>query len=182
MAVMLAVTSLLFLLGSATELPATSVAAAPGAVEPEAVYYADEQIVDWYGLETFAVDAAAVALVAAGASLDSEELVGAGLITAGLGAPILHASKGRAGAAAGSVALRLGATVLLANLGASADCEGEFCALGNAALGAMAGYGAAALVDALFLSRATRTERRPRYVPRFTASAAGATVGVAGAF
>lgn len=178
---MLALTSLLFLLGGASELPATTFAA-PGTVEPEAFYYADERIVDWYGLETFAVDAAAVALVAAGTSIDSEAMVGAGLLTAGLGAPLLHASKGHTGAAVGSLALRLGATVILANLGATAGCDGDLCALGNAAIGAMAGYGAAALIDAVFLSRATHTERRARYVPRFTASAAGATVGVAGAF
>lgn len=178
---MLALSSLLLLLGGATELPATF-AAAPGTVEPEAVYDADREVVDWYGLETLAVDAAAVALVAVGAALDSEAAVGAGLITAGIGAPLLHASKGRTGVAVGSLALRLGATVVLANLGASASCDGEFCSLGNAAIGAMAGYGAAVLIDSVFLSRATHTERRRRYVPRFTASAAGATVGLAGAF
>lgn len=189
---MLAASALLVLLGNATApdptvAPITQDVAAPGLAlsEPEAVYYTDEEVSEWYGLSTLAVDGVALTTLVVGAEIDSSVLAGVGLIALGVGAPMVHASHGRNGAALGSMALRVGLTFGGAALGASsASCsdEEDFCGLGGAAVGGLTGFAVAVAIDHLLLARATRTVRTAHVVPRFSASADGAAFGVAGVF
>lgn len=60
---------------------------------------------------------------------------------------------------------------------AAADIRGAFG-------GALIGYGAAVIIDALFVARSTHAAptRAPRWSPTLAASPGGASVGVAGVF
>jgi hypothetical protein len=75
-----------------------------------------------------------------------------------LAPPIIHLAHGRAGIAAASLGLRLGAPLGGGFLGALAagDCGGDFCRLGGAALGFILGMVVATTIDAAVLSYETR--------------------------
>ena len=67
---------------------------------------------------------------------------------------------------------------------AMASCtEGEFlCGLGEAALGAMVGYGVAAVVDASLVARVTHRSRQRVIAPQVAVTADGVRVGLGGTF
>lgn len=120
----------------------------------------------WYRWQALVTDGAGVALFAAsGAASAHSQREATGLIYAGaatlvVGGPIVHAAHGRWGAAAGSLALRVGLPAL-ALLALNQPCEGE-CG-GQLLLGVFA-FTAPVALDAAALS----WERAP------AASAAGA--------
>lgn len=86
----------------------------------------------WYGWQTLATDGAALGVLALGlgAAADNQDVVRdvalvGWLGTYALGGPIVHAAHGRAGAALGSLGLRLAAPLTFAVISNStADCDG----------------------------------------------------------
>ena len=143
------------------------------------------EVEDRYGLEILAADGVGLAIMIAGGLAESEHVATAGVLALGLGPAAVHASHDNPGRAFGSVALRVALVGGGAMLGAaSASCyEGEwFCGLGETMVGALLGYGSAVIIDAAFVARSTRTERRPRWAPQVAASATGFRVGLGGEF
>jgi hypothetical protein len=168
---------------------------------------------EWYGWETLMTDGASGALVAAGLGTDDgaaqAPLVIAGLAGYGLGAPIVHAARGRWGLALADFGLRAGAVALggLVGLGVGGATEGSpppcnpraaFGCLGDAfygmdrlasatLVGASLGALAAATIDATVLSR-EKLRRKDEPAPSFSWSPTfsplkdGAAGGIAGTF
>jgi hypothetical protein len=131
----------------------------------------------WYGGTVLIVDAAsALALVA---------LPPAGVAGYGLGAPAVHVAHGRPGAAAGSLALRLGAVLWAIGLSMpTAECEdtGMNCGSGLEPVAPLLG---AIAVDAIFLSWKTPESSRaaaPAVLPAVAFRPGGGTVGLSGRF
>ncbi|MBK9036559.1 MAG: hypothetical protein IPL61_35805 [Myxococcales bacterium] len=174
----------------ATLATVTSVAAAQPSTTMSSTQGFEERtetvkVVDRYGLEVLAMDAAGLAIMVAGGAADNETAgwLGAGVVM--LGPAAMHLRHGDPGRAAGSVALRAGLIVGGAALGAAmATCGPEewFCGLGETMIGGLVGYGAAVVIDAGFIAQTTRTERRPRWTPQVAASSSGLRVGVGGVF
>jgi hypothetical protein len=101
-----------------------------------------------------------------------------------LGAPIVHASKGNWGRAAGSLALRTGAPILLGGIGAGLEnCSDEdfTCGLAGALVGGALGIVAAIVLDAAVLARDT-IEVQPKFLPTAGIHRNGAWLGLSGTF
>lgn len=141
----------------------------------------------WYGWKILAVDAASVAVLAAGADDGLFTTVGAGGLV--LGAPAVHLSHGHGGRALGSLGLRVAAPTVV-GLVALAACSNDdeegaaFGCLGHFAMGFTAGAGAAMIID---LVRATdeieaSPPAAPALAPVLAVSEAGAQLGLAGRF
>ena len=145
----------------------------------------------WYGWQTLLADgASASALLLAGVAYGAnmEELGGfLALSSVGgyvLGAPIVHASKGNWGRAGGSLAVRVGAPILLGGIGAGLEnCSDEefLCGVEGALVGGVVGIGAAIALDATVLARDT-IEIQPKFLPVAGVHRNGAWFGVTGAF
>jgi hypothetical protein len=109
-----------------------------------------------------------------------------------LGGPIVHVTHGRWGAAAGSLALRVGLPVAFALLGHELDrCspndDSDLCGVTGPALGAVLGIGAAMALDSAVLAREElRTSIPPsitmRLSPVIAIDSKRAFLGVAGSF
>jgi hypothetical protein len=146
----------------------------------------------WYGYELVLADGLGVGSLWLLASASHEHEAGGVLATVAAGSLLLtpafiHASHGRHGAAAASVALRLGLPLLGAVIGTSActDSGGENWCLGPPAVGFAAGALAAVAIDDIGLSWETRpvAPRAPRVQVGFAPRADhGMTFTVAGAF
>ncbi|HUQ04344.1 MAG TPA: hypothetical protein VM261_17715 [Kofleriaceae bacterium] len=147
---------------------------------------ADDDIDRGYGMQILAVDAAGIAMMIAGGSGESEQLMVAGMLVMGFGPGVVHAAHDRGGEALASVLIRPGATLGGAYLGVAmencGDQSGEFCGLGGALLGGVVGYGAAAIFDAAYLARTKKTPRAARFTPSVAASSSGFQVGLGGSF
>jgi hypothetical protein len=137
----------------------------------------DEPASSWYGWETLLSDAGAIGLWSFAAVLDeakyaspshdayqrgSDALVVGGFAVYGLGAPAIHALRGRPDAAGKSLALRLGLPVAgmaagllvgVASCGNGGDDEVP-CPVIPAALGFIAGGVTAMILDAAVIARA----------------------------
>jgi hypothetical protein len=145
----------------------------------------------WYGWQTLTADG--FALTCAFTSAAVGPAVGAvAIATYVLGGPIVHASHGRWGAAAGSLALRVGLPVTFALIGHELDqCkasdDSDVCGAGGPALGLVLGIGAAIAVDSAVLAR--EEVRAPpeaastlRLTPIVAIDSKRAFLGVAGEF
>lgn len=133
-----------------------------------------------------ASDGVAVALMIGALATDNEGLADASLVTAGLGAPMVHLAHGNPGRAVGSLALRAGATFGGLALGAAVcdsggSSEGFEC-LGPVLIGGALGYGAAAIIDAAVLGHQTRTVRPLPVAPRLAMSRDSVQLGIGGSF
>lgn len=169
----------------------TSVAIAepppPRAPTPE-VAPASPTITSRYGAQILVGEFAGVSAAGVGAVVGEETgaLVGAGVWM--LSAPAIHLAHGNPGRAVVSVALRQGLLWSGALIGSQLPCapvtEHRNCHLGRAVGGAMIGYGAAVIIDALFLARTTRAAptRAPTWSPTLAAAPEGVSLGVAGVF
>lgn len=131
-----------------------------------------------------------IALIFASADGEhSEELAVAGLMAYVFVPPTIHGTHGRAGAALGSLGLRVGAPILGAVV-ASASCDRDrepYGCLGAAAAGAVAGCALAVTLDATLLARERQpAPKRPRRAfrisPDLRATKDGASAGVLGVF
>lgn len=148
----------------------------------------------WYGWQTLTTDAAATTLLFAGVEAGNSPLIGTGILTFGVGAPIVHLVHGRAGAAAGSLAARVAMPILGLAVGyASEKCgspgseDNSGCGIGGAAIGSFIGAGIASIFDAAVLSHEKVDPEPQRSTPVSLSPTVGVskhagTVGVAGAF
>ncbi len=153
----------------------------------------------WYGWQTLVTDGAGVVLIAASSVPEGHHsyrvasgLVGAGLTTLVLGAPVVHAAHGRWGAAAGSLALRtlLPALAYVAlNEPCSGECSGPLL-LAVLAVTAPVALDAAALswettpasTDPSGRARQSRRASPPMLVPYATAGRHQLALGVRASF
>lgn len=169
------------LLVTASILLATTVAHAepPGLVAPRDTPSEPTPVVDSYRLETFAVDATAVALIAASGKNSTVTVLG--LSTYVLGAPILHGVHGRGGSAVASIGLRVGIPIVTGMVGSAllSSSDHEEGAIAGAVLGGLAGMIAASTIDIAVLSKG---DERPRVMPSVAPTSGGMTFGLAGAF
>jgi hypothetical protein len=122
----------------------------------------------WYGWQTLMADGAwllvSVAAVGAGATGGPSEALG--WVSLGgyfLGGPIVHFGHGNVGKGLGSLALRSGLPILAGGIGAkaaTADCGGgEWCGVGGALIGGLAGVVGAIVLDAAVLGYERVPER-----------------------
>ena len=146
----------------------------------------------WYGWQTLATDGAALALALAAGDTDdrhSTPLALASLGTYALGGPIVHAANGSAGRMGLSLALRVGAPMLLGAGGyyvfsAGADSRSWAPAIAGV-LGGMIGIAGAVAVDASVLARKEAPPAEAaslRITPSVAPTRGGATVGAVGTF
>lgn len=138
-----------------------------------------------YGLQILAADLVSLSLMGVGAAGDSKAIVATGGAVAMVGPLLVHAGNGNGQGAMLSMLLRPTLTLVGGMIGASsATCpEGEeSCGLGEAAVGAAAGYLTAIAIDALVLARVERSERRSRLTPQVAVSSGGMRVGIGGTF
>ncbi|MCL4225503.1 MAG: hypothetical protein KJZ91_13660 [Myxococcales bacterium] len=148
---------------------------------------AEETIQKGYGGQILLTDLAGLAIISAGGGTDQDWLATAGLLTMAFGPAAVHLAHDRPQAALASALMRPGLTMTGVFVGASmASCHsGEwFCGLGEAMLGGLIGYGAAAVIDAAYLARERRIVRGPAraWAPQVAASPAGVRLGVGGTF
>jgi hypothetical protein len=106
------------------------------------------------------VDGGTLVLTLAAAGSDSKGTTAAVVFLAGysLGGPTVHWAHGNVGTGFASLGLRVGLPLTGALLGAAAaDCGsgggGEFCGLGEVAVGLLLGMGAAIAIDSAVLAR-----------------------------
>ena len=143
--------------------------------------------VESYRLEVAAIDAGAVAVAAIGHN--STFVVGLGVATYMLGAPIAHLFHERPGAAVGSLLLRTGVPVLGALIGyAATESSGGGgepaipAGVGGAGVGLIAGTIAASAIDIGVLARGDVVPAVAPTAPPFAGGHGGLTFGLAGRF
>lgn len=133
--------------------------------------------VESYRLQILAADAAGIAVAAAGAQLDSDAILGAGVFIIGIAPAGVHEAHGNHLGAGVSLALRPALVLAGALIGASRDpVDGGF---GTGVVGGAVGYAAAIAIDAGLLAR---IERRARLTPQVTVRGDRVQVGVGGAW
>lgn len=141
-----------------------------------------------YGAQIIVGEFAGVSAAGLGAAVGGEAGLWLGAGAWMLTGPAIHLAHGNAGRAVVSVALRQGLLWTGALIGAQVPCahpsEHNECHIRGAFGGALIGYGAAVIIDALFVARSTHAAptRAPRWSPTLAASPGGASVGVAGVF
>lgn len=141
-------------------------------------------------MQTLATDAMALSLALSAAAVAGsgndhagEALAYTSLATFVLGGPIIHATHGNWGRAAGSLGLRVGTPIVGAALGAAMeDCSGgDFCGLGGGVVGFAVGIAAAIAIDAAALARET-VPKEPALTPLVATGKNGTWFGVSGRF
>jgi hypothetical protein len=170
------------------EKPSSAARVAPQAAPPAVESSAPRPVTYWYGWQTLTSDAAALTFaVTAGAVSGSgdgaaEAFAYTSAATYVFGGPILHAAHENWGRALGSLGLRLGAPIVGAILGAGLeDCSGgDSCS--GAAVGFVAGLGAAIAIDAAVLAREPVREGQLAVIPVVSTGKNGSWVGVSGRF
>lgn len=143
------------------------------------------EVVERYGGEIVLADLAGLSVMTVGAATGSDGIVIAGVAVSGLAPAAIHVAHDNPGAAVVSLMLRPALVTAGAMAGAAmATCgEDEFlCGLGEAALGAMIGYGVAAAVDAGVAARVTRRARQRVIAPQVAVTGDGVRVGLGGTF
>jgi len=156
-------------------LATAGTAAAQPAETPAKVPTASE----WYGWQILGADAA----VFTTAAVTHDGTIALGWIGSGA---VVHVAHGHNGRAVGSVAARVGLPFLGIMLGAASakGCNGDFCALGPAVLGGLAGMGTAEVID--LVNAKDEREIVPvsasRWQPVAKVSHSSATFGVAARF
>ena len=152
----------------------------PTAPPPEVVHEGGPR---WNGYQTLAVDALALGVLALAVEEDAREVAWLGLGLATVGPAMVHAAHGRTPAAVGSSLLRLGAVAAGLSIGAALETCGpeahSTCRVEGAMIGALVGWGAAAVIDGVMVAR-----ERParRVVPILAATGDGVRVGLGGRF
>jgi hypothetical protein len=184
LAILLALTSV-----TNADPPAQTLPIATPAIEPQPIDYTPS-----YRGQTLGVDAVAVGLALVGAAANENQshsigngMLGLALTTYLVGAPMIHLLHGRPGHAAESLALRVGAPLVLALIGAAVggSCGTDRCdeppAVKAAAFGAVIGVIAAPIIDAVLLAKGDPLPASTH----LTATAVrdgGMTFGLAGSF
>lgn len=137
----------------------------------------------WYGYQTLAVDALALGVLALAVEEDDPEVAWVGLGLATVGPALVHAAHNRTTAAVGSSLLRVGAVAAGLSIGAALESCGpdahSTCRAEGAMIGALIGWGTAALIDGVVVAR---EQRARRVVPTFAATGDGVRVGLGGRF
>lgn len=164
-------------------LAALTLATVPAAhADPGASDSPGERVDVSYRSQILATDAAAVIIT----SLGGDKLGDVGIATAMLGGPLVHLVHGNTGRAFASLGLRGGLALGGAALGAAlcdpnpyavgVDCVGE------ATVGGIVGYGAAAILDATVLAHQTREAKPSTWSPQVAIARGGVRVGLGGTF
>jgi hypothetical protein len=150
----------------------------------------------WYGWETLLVDAGAFGIFAAGIRLGSEGIAGTGALVYGAGPPVIHGLRGHAEMGAVDLMVRVFAPITLGAAGFAIDeASSPPCSptafvcirgLGGAAVGILAGYVGAVVLDAGFLAwDSAPKHEKPSAVlwsPTVSVAHGGGSLGVGGAF
>jgi hypothetical protein len=130
-------------------------------IEPKVLAPQDTET-HWYGWQTLLTDAGSF-----GAALLTQNAYALAAVYV-LGAPVVHAAHGRAGAAVGSLALRVALPIAGIYLGAAAaNCSAQFhheddqCGLTESVIGFGLGMLAASVIDATALSWETVEKKTP---------------------
>ena len=150
----------------------------------------------WYGWETLLVDAGAFGLFAAGVRLGSEGIAGTGALVYGAGPPVIHGLRGHAEMGAVDMMVRVFAPLTFGAAGFAIDeASSPPCpptafvcirGLGGAAVGVLAGYVLAVVVDAGFLAWDSvpkhETPSAVLWSPTVSVAHGGGSVGLGAAF
>lgn len=130
-------------------LPATPAPAVAAPPPPAATVAKVEMETRWYGWQTLVLDGVAIVTTPIVPAL------GVGIYM--FAPPLVHVGHGRPLVGLGDFGLRVGAPLGGALAGglvaAAADCKGEFCVLGGAAIGFFVGLVTAVTIDAAVLAR-----------------------------
>jgi hypothetical protein len=121
---------------------------------------ADGETTTSYRRVTLATDAISAGVLVTGLVVMGgvdENAATTSMVIGGLGAlflatPIVHGVRGHGARAVGSFFMRAGLTAVGAAAGLAADCSGQFCEFGTAALGGLVGLGISVALDAAFLT------------------------------
>ena len=140
--------------------PKTSLRPVQPAAQPVEPSSSDLHTVShWYGWQTLATDGASLLLMVAAASASdapgAEEMAWLSLGGYLGGGPIVHLAHGEPVRALGSLALRGGLPILTGVVGSQLEnCtpSSDFCGLGGAVLGGMAGLVTAMVIDSAVLA------------------------------
>ncbi|HQY62148.1 MAG TPA: hypothetical protein PK141_12190 [Polyangiaceae bacterium] len=180
--------------------PATPTRAAPSSAPAEGEGEERPKPGQWYGYQTLAVDAGALALVAMSVRAESGEVALAALGTYVIGPPIVHFAHGNVAKGFGDLGLRVGLPVGGALVGAGLGCVLGGCAGGDfaglaAAFGALVGGASggvtAMILDWALLSREPGRQPRERkdarrwpvsLTPSLAVTPTGGAMGVGGVF
>lgn len=142
--------------------------------------------VERYGGEVLLADVAGLSLMFLGGANDSEGLMQAGLVVAWLAPPAVHLGHSNGGGAVLSLLIRPALVTAGAAAGAAAAQCGDdpefLCGLGEVAIGALVGYGVAAVVDAGVLARVTHRRGKAAVAPQVAVADGGVRVGLGGTF
>lgn len=149
----------------------------------------------WYGWQTLTTDGAALVLAGAISGTESDgAAAGLGLASLAaytLGGPVVHAAHGSPGKMGISLALRVGAPLVLGGagyvaFGGGTSSKNDWGAALGGALGVFFGVAGAVAIDAAVLARKTvpdaLTTARAHISPSVTPVRGGATVGAIGSF
>ncbi len=171
---------------------ATAAAEPPGLTQPVM-----EEGAPSYRAEIIATDVVGTALLLGGAASavggndPNTAVLGLGLVTYGLGGPIVHLAHHHTARALESLALRIVAPILTAEIGsqlrtcfvtASSDCDVQSAADSHAAIGLLVGAVAAMTIDSAVLGGPEPAHPGPSWAPTVGASRSAVSLGVAGTF
>ena len=159
------------------DLPDLDVILDPSRAEPEV--RKPERQARWYGRTLLLADGASMAVLLAGSSSDSGQLLGIGLAGMLVSGPVVHALHGHSERGAVGLLVRFGGawigSVVASELGGD----------GAGVAGAVTGYLGAVAFDGLFLCRDTvesAAPPAPELAPQLSLAGSGATLGVRGSF
>ena len=148
--------------------PPAAPAAVPGSAQPPSSSL--HTVSHWYGWQTLTTDGASILMsVVALNSLsgsDSGTANALGLLSVGTfvaGGPIVHFAHGNVGKGLGSLALRVGLPILSGVVGSAVErtqCSGgDFCGVGGAFIGGLAGIAGTIVIDSTVLGYERVPER-----------------------
>ena len=140
---------------------------APAEVAPQHV------ATHWYGWQIALADLGVLGLGAATGGAATFGWLASGAI--------VHFAHGQTGKGLGSIGLRAGLPLagILIGAGASSGCSGDFCQLGGAVVGGLAGVVTAEIIDlAIARDEVVESTSQARLVPTVHASRTGVALGV----
>ena len=162
----------------------------PAMAHPATADIPESTQVERYGWQIGLLDTAAFLMVVSAAGSDSGGLAVVGGGTYLLGGPSVHAARGHAGRALGSLALRVGLPLLGAQiLQSGSSCDPEFedsCGdddMGRKIVGGMAGVLAAGVIDWFILGKEEHKVGSARLQPSIAPTpGGGGQIGLMGVF
>ncbi|MGZ3419971.1 MAG: hypothetical protein ACXVEF_27585 [Polyangiales bacterium] len=178
----IALISSLFLVASSA-LADEAVPPSHAVVDAPQLHETQETETHWYGGQTLLTDGAALGLGLAAAKFQSDELAWLGLGTYVLGGPIVHATHGNWGRAAGSLALRVGLPATLMTIGCQLDdTKGDWGCIGAVIGGFVIGTISASIIDSTALAYERVPKQSFTVAPTASVTKDSIGLGLAGTF